>query len=65
MIYQKFNTDKSKISIFPPAVRYDIPISNRYFPYIEAALLSGAAAHESIITDNKLHFRGASRRSAI
>jgi len=38
MLYQKFDTDISKISIFPPAIRYDISTSNRYFRYIEAAV---------------------------
>jgi len=40
MIYQKFDTDVSKISIFPPAIRYiDIESIFRYFRYIEAALI--------------------------
>ena len=35
MIYQKFDTDISKISTFTPTIRYDISISNRYFDIID------------------------------
>jgi len=58
MIYQKFDTDISKISILSPTIRYDnryrIDISTFFNIYIEAALkLAGRCSKPDVYMRRK------------